>query len=455
MKIDSPHIFKRYDIRGIVDEELSPSLVEAIGRAIGTVLRRAGKRDAAVGRDGRLSGAAYLEALVSGLLSTGIDVADIGMCPTPVLYFAIHHLRCGGGVAVTASHNPPQYNGFKICLGSDSLYDEGIQELRRLVEADDFETGAGVRTRQPVLPEYAEHLRRQFQEFPSRPKVVVDAGNGTAGLVAPELLRSLKCRVVELYCNVDGHFPNHEADPTVMDNLADMIRVVRDQKADLGIAFDGDGDRLGVVDSEGRILHGDQLLLLYAKQAMAANPGCTIISEVKSSCVLYDEIRRLGGDAMMWKTGHSLIKARMKETGALLAGEMSGHMFFADRYFGFDDAIYAACRLLEILDQTGRPLRELLAEIPKTVNTPEIRVPCPEQDKEPLVQALLTHFRPGHEVIDIDGVRVNFPGGWGLVRASNTQPILVLRFEADTEAGLERIRAEMMAAIDRFRESRA
>ena len=454
MKIPSPHIFKRYDIRGIVDAELTTPLVEAIGRAIGTVLRRAGKRDVAVGRDGRLSGDSYLEALVTGLLSTGLDVVDIGMGPTPVLYFAIHHLGCGGGVAVTASHNPPEYNGFKICLGPDSLYDEGIQELRRLIEAGDFERGAGVRSRRAILPVYAEHLREQFQEFPSRPKVVVDAGNGTAGLVAPELLRALKCRVVELYCNVDGRFPNHEADPTVMANLDDMIRLVREQKADLGIAFDGDGDRLGVVDGDGQILHGDQLLLLYAKDVLASNPGCTIISEVKSSRVLYDEIRRLGGDAMMWKTGHSLIKARMKETGAKLAGEMSGHMFFADRYFGFDDAVYAACRLLEILDRSGRPLRELLAEIPRTVNTPEIRVPCPEEEKEPLVRSLLAHFRPGHEVIDIDGIRVNFPDGWGLVRASNTQPILVLRFEAGTADGLERIRAEMMAAIGHFQESK-
>ena len=451
MHVPFPHIFKRYDIRGITGEELNPALVEALGRAVGTHLLRRGRRDAVVGRDGRLTGKEYMDLFIRGVLSTGLDVVDLGMCPTPLVYFAIHRFQAGGGVAVTASHNPPRYNGFKICRGADSIYDEEIQELRRLVEADDFETGRGRLERRAVIPEYMAYLADHFGEFASRPKVVVDAGNGTAGLVAPDLFRRLKCRVAELYCNVDGRFPNHEADPTVESNLADLVRVVREQQAGLGIAFDGDSDRIGVVDEDGAIVHGDQLLLLYAWQVLAEKPGSMVISEVKSSEVLYQGVREAGGNPLMWKTGHSLIKAKMKETGALLAGEMSGHMFFADRYFGYDDAIYAACRLLEILDRTGRSLKELLAGIPKTVNTPEIRMDCPEAAKLPLVEAVLAHYRSRHEVIDIDGVRVKFPHGWGLVRASNTQPILVLRFEADTPAHLATIQADMMGVIETCR----
>lgn len=452
MHVPFPHIFKRYDIRGIAGEELTPALVQALGRAVGTYLRRRGSRNAVVGRDGRLTGREYMDLFIQGARSAGLDVIDLGVCPTPLVYFAIQRFQAGGGVAVTASHNPPRYNGFKICRGADSIYDEEIQELRRLLETDDYDTGQGSLERRPVIPDYTAYLADHFGEFSSRPKVVVDAGNGTAGLVAPELFRRLKCRVAELYCNVDGRFPNHEADPTVESNLTDLVRVVREQRAGLGIAFDGDGDRIGLVDEDGAVVHGDQLLLLYARQLLSDKPGSTVISEVKSSEVLYEGIREAGGNPLMWKTGHSLIKAKMKETGALLAGEMSGHMFFADRYFGYDDAIYAAARLLEILDRTGRSLKELLAEIPKTVNTPEIRVDCPEAAKLPLVQAVLDHYRPRHEVIDIDGVRVKFPHGWGLVRASNTQPILVLRFEADTPARLDAIRADMMEVIENCRQ---
>jgi phosphomannomutase/phosphoglucomutase len=452
MHVSFPHIFKRYDIRGIAGEELSPPLVRALGQAVGTFLRRRGKVDMVVGRDGRLSGPAYMEEFVQGALSAGLDVIELGVCPTPLVYFAIHRFQAGGGVAVTASHNPPRYNGFKVCCGTDSVFDEEIQELRRIVEAEDYDNGAGRRQSREVIPDYVGYLSAHFGELSSRPKVVIDAGNGTAGLVAPELFRRLKCRVAELYCNVDGRFPHHEADPTVEENLADLIRVVREQRAQLGIAFDGDSDRIGVVDEDGAVVHGDQLLLLYAGQVLAENPGGTIISEVKSSEVLYDGIRSLGGTALMWKTGHSLIKAKMKETGAVLAGEMSGHMFFADRYFGFDDAIYAAGRLLEIIDRTGRSLKELLADLPRTVNTPEIRVECPESEKSPLVKAVLEHYQPLFDVIDIDGVRVKFPSGWGLVRASNTQPILVLRFEADSAEHLAAIQADMMDTIRRCRE---
>ncbi len=451
MKIEHPHIFKRYDIRGLAGTELTDPLVEALGRAIGTYLRRRQKTNVVVGRDGRLSGPEYMERLIAGLLSTGLDVLDIGVCPTPVVYYAIHHLVSGGGVAVTASHNPPQYNGFKINCGPDSIYEDEIQSLRRLVEAEDFETGSGQRIRRPILADYMAELGDHFGTFDSRPKIVIDAGNGTAGLVAPELFRRLRCRVVELYCNVDGSFPNHEADPTVEENLADMIRLVREQRAHAGIAFDGDSDRIGVVDADGRIVHGDQLLLIYARELLTDSPGATIISEVKSSRVLYEEIARLGGHPLMWKTGHSLIKAKMKETGAQLAGEMSGHMFFADRYYGYDDAIYAAARLVEIMNRRECGLKELLRDIPGTVNTPEIRVDCPEALKEPLVSAVRAHYSQDHEVIDIDGARVNFDHGWGLVRSSNTQPILVLRFEADTPSALDAIRTDMMTTIERIR----
>ena len=451
MQVPFPHIFKRYDIRGIAGVELDTALVHALGRAVGTYLLRQGSRDAVVGRDGRLTGKEYMDVFIQGALSTGLDVVDLGVCPTPLVYFAIHRFQAGGGVAVTASHNPPQYNGFKICRGAESIYDEEIQKLRRLIESDDYASGRGRLERRTVIPDYTDYLAGHFGEFPSRPKVVIDAGNGTAGLVAPELFRRLKCRVAELYCNVDGRFPNHEADPTVASNLTDLVRVVREQQAGLGIAFDGDGDRIGVVDEDGAIVHGDQLLLLYARQVLSEKPGSTVISEVKSSEVLYAGIREAGGRPLMWKTGHSMIKAKMKEIGALLAGEMSGHMFFADRYFGFDDAIYAACRLLEILDRTGRSLKELLAGIAKTVNTPEIRLDCQEDVKLPLVNAVLTHYRSRHEVIDIDGVRVKFPHGWGLVRASNTQPILVLRFEADTPAHLDAVQEDMMGVIETCR----
>lgn len=451
MHIPYPEIFKRYDIRGVAGTQLTEGLVESIGRAVGTYLRRHGKTSVAVGRDGRTSGPAYMECFTSGVLSTGVDVHDIGQAPTPVLYYAIRHLDLGGGVAITASHNPPEYNGFKVCCGIDSLYDDQIQALRKLVEAEDFEHGQGRRIDAPVISAYLDELAAQFGTFSSRPHVVVDAGNGTAGPVVPELFRRLGCRVEELYCEVDGTFPNHEADPTVEENLHDMIRRVKETGAGLGIAFDGDSDRIGAVDGTGTILHGDQLLLLYARAMLAQRPGASVISEVKSSRVLYEEIARCGGQPIMWKTGHSLIKARMKETGALLAGEMSGHMFFADRYYGFDDALYAACRLLEILDREGKTLEELRNSIPRTYNTPEIRVDCPESLKEPLVGALLAHYRKDRDVIDIDGVRVNFDGGWGLVRASNTQPILVLRFEADSPAELETIQKDVMASIERCR----
>ena len=451
MEIPYPHIFKQYDIRGIVGSEITPDIAEHIGRAVGTLLRRAGQSDLVVGRDGRLSGPELAERFIRGALSAGVDVLVIGLVPTPVVYFALHRLEAGGAVAVTASHNPPEYNGFKICRGTDSVFGDELLSLRGLVEAEAYESGAGRLAQADVLPDYVDYLSEQFGSLPSRPRVVLDAGNGAAGLTAPEVFRRMNCRVVELYCNVDGRFPNHEADPTVEENLDDLIGLVRSQKAALGIAFDGDGDRIGVVDEDGEILRGDQILLLYARELLKHNPGAEVLSEVKASRVLYDEIARLGGRPVMWKTGHSLIKARMKETGVPLAGEMSGHMFFADRYFGFDDALYAACRLVELLERSGKSLKEMRLSIPASCNTPEIRIPCEEYDKERLVGALREHYRKTCDVVDIDGVRVTFAHGWGLVRCSNTQPILVLRFEADSPEHLAGIQETVMADIARFR----
>ena len=451
MKIKDPHIFKRYDIRGIAGDTIDEEMARAIGRATATYLKRKRKKNMIVGRDGRISSPLLSEAFIEGVLSTGVDVIDIGLCPTPVVYFAIHSEQAGGGTAVTASHNPPEYNGFKICCGSDSLFEEEIQQLRKLIESEDFETGKGVRTRKDVLSTYISYLKKHFGRFSSKIKVAIDCGNGTAGLTAPEVLRGIGCRVVELYCNVDGKFPNHEADPTVEENLQDLREIMQKQKASIGIAFDGDADRIGVLDEEGSVVRGDQLLLIYARSVLKRHPGAVIISEVKSSQVLYDEIQRMGGKAVMWKTGHSLIKARMKKIGAVLAGEMSGHMFFADRYFGFDDALYAACRLLDIMNEERKTIKELLSDIPKTYNTPELRVPCPEDAKTVIVESIKKHYSKNYKVIDIDGARIIFENGWGLVRPSNTQPILVLRFEADSEEQLEEIKSRVYNTLDKLK----
>ncbi len=448
-------IFREYDIRGIAGEDMNEADVEALGRAVGTLLRRRGASGLSVGRDCRLSSEAYADALITGLLAVGCDVIDIGVCPTPVLYFSIHHLKTDGGVMVTASHNPPEYNGFKICHGLESVHGADIGLIRDLIEAGDFETGQGSRQRNPsVVDAYRSHLMASISF--SRPlKVGVDAGNGTAGVVAAPLLRDLGCAVTSLYCEMDGRFPNHEADPTVLSNMTDLIHRVRVEGLDLGIGFDGDGDRIGVVDEKGGIIHGDRLMILFAREILSRKPGAVFVSEVKCSKVMYDEIERLGGKAVMWKTGHSLIKKKMRETGAALAGEMSGHMFFADRYLGYDDAIYAACRLLEILSAADRPLSALLSDIPETFNTPEIRVDCPDSEKFAVVAGAVEYFRERYPVIDIDGVRVLFDDGWGLVRASNTQPALVLRFEAESPERLAEIRKMVEAVVADCKEKAA
>jgi phosphomannomutase/phosphoglucomutase len=373
------------------------------------------------------------------MISGGLDVADIGVCPTPVFYFSLFHLEREGGVMITGSHNPPEFNGFKVCVGKEALYGEEIQNLRRLAEARRFVDGQGSVSFQELIPAYQNFILRNIT-LKRKPKVVVDSGNGTAGAVAPQILRVLGCQVEELYSKVDGRFPNHFPDPTIPGNMQDLIAKVKETGAEVGIAYDGDADRIGVVDHLGNIIWGDQLMILFARDVLRNHPGATIISEAKCSQVLYDEIAKHGGRGIMWRTGHSLLKHKMKEEKALLGGEMSGHIFFADRYFGYDDAIYASCRLLEILSQSEERIPELLSDIPKIFTTPEIRVECPDDQKFTLVERVKESFRKEYPIVDVDGVRVLFPDGWGLVRASNTQPVLVLRFEARSPERLKEIR---------------
>jgi phosphomannomutase/phosphoglucomutase len=438
MPVVAPEIFREYDIRGLVDTQLDSATCELLGKGLGTTLVRAGARDVLVGRDVRLSSDRIRADLVRGVLSTGLDVVDLGIVPTPGLYFGLYTLAPGGGIMITGSHNPPEYNGFKASIGKSSLYGEGIRAVRTLIEAGDFASGEGTCRELQILPDYLARLTEGISPARSL-TVVVDAGNGVAGPHARPLLEKLGCTVHELYCEPDGNFPNHHPDPTVEANLADLIAKVRQTKADLGIAFDGDADRLGAVDEQGRIIWGDRLLALFARDVLRDGPT-SIIFEVKCSRGLIEDIEAHGGTPVMWRTGHSLIKQKMKETGALLAGEMSGHMFFAHRWYGFDDALYAAARLIEIVAGANAPLSQLMASIPSYPSTPEIRVKCPEEYKFAVVRSITEAFRKDHDVIDVDGARIDFGDGWGLVRASNTTPLLVLRFEAKTEARLAEIR---------------
>jgi phosphomannomutase/phosphoglucomutase len=433
------HMFREYDIRGIAGKDLDEPSVETLGKAFGTHYRKLGLRRIVVARDVRLTSEAYAAALQRGLLSTGCDVVDVGMVPTPVMYFAVEMLDAEGGITVTASHNPPEFNGFKSRTRQSAIFGADIQALWELVRGGRFETGRGQRETRDILDDYMEYVRRDIR-LPRPLHVAIDCGNGTAGVVAGRLLRALGCRVEELYCEPDGNFPNHVADPTVPEFMRDLSRRVIETRADLGIGFDGDADRVGVIDETGRLLFGDELLILYARSVLAEKPAA-VVFDVKCSQALVDEIRRLGGRAEMWRTGYPHIQARMRDTGAPLAGEMSGHMYFADRYLGYDDGIYAACRTLEILARGAGPLSSLLAGVPRYVSTPEIRVDCTDEDKFRVVDEVAQYFRSRYETIDVDGARILFPGGWGLVRASNTQPILVVRFEADTAETLERIQA--------------
>ena len=446
-----PNIFREYDIRGIVGRHLTDETVAVLGRAIGTFFNQNGAKHIAIGYDARVSSPRYCELLAAGLNESGCDAVLIGMVPTPVLYHTVYTKDVDGGVMITGSHNPPDHNGFKICLGKATLFGSQIQEIKEIALKAETRTVAsvpqGMRESLNVLDDYIADIVARVNLGPRRLKVVIDAGNGMGGVTAVPVYRELGVEMIELFIEPDSSFPNHHPDPTVTENLQDMIAAIRESKADLGLAFDGDADRIGVVDENGRIIWGDELMVLLSRSILASNPGATIIAEVKCSQTLFDDIEKHGGVPLMWKAGHSIIKAKMKETHAALAGEMSGHIFFADRFYGFDDATYAGARILEILSKTDKPLSALLADIPKTYSTPELRVDCSDETKFGVVERIAEYFARDHQVITIDGARILFKHGWGLVRPSNTQAILVLRFEADTAEHLTEIRRTVESKV--------
>jgi phosphomannomutase/phosphoglucomutase len=446
----NPSVFREYDIRGVVGTDITEEDVERLGRAWGTYLRQHGRERALVGYDTRASSPAFRDAMIAGLRASGVHVVDIGTVVTPLFYWARIHYDIDGGVMITASHNPAEYNGFKLALGPATIYGQEIQDVRRLMDTGPFLEGRGGLERRDPVPAYIAMLGEKIRLGPRPLKVVVDAGNGTAALFAEPVMRAYGVEAVPLYCTPDPTFPHHHPDPVVAKNLTDLIAEVRRVRADVGIAFDGDGDRIGVVDEQGQILWGDRLMILFWREILARHPGARAIVEVKCSNTLVEDIVRHGGRPEFFKTGHSLIKARMREIGAVFTGEMSGHMFFADEYYGFDDALYAAGRLLRILSYTDQPLSALLADVPVRPSTPEVRVDCPDDEKFAVVAALLEDFRQRYPVVDVDGLRVNYPFGWGLVRASNTQPALVVRAEADTEEHLRQITGDLSAALSRF-----
>ncbi|MFO7876651.1 MAG: phosphomannomutase/phosphoglucomutase [Desulfovermiculus sp.] len=442
MRSISPDVFRAYDIRGIVDRDFDPEWVETLGRACGTYFRENGQTHAVVGHDCRHSSVAYQQSLVQGLMDAGVDITALPMVPTPVLYYAVRTLGRQAGVMITASHNPPEYNGFKVWSGANTVHSEQIQRIYQIMHSKRFAQGRGVVSEVDIIPEYLSSLSSQTR-LSTPIKVVVDGGNGAAGEICTQLLSRIGAEVIPLYCRPDPDFPHHHPDPTVLENIRDLQATVLERGADLGIGLDGDGDRIGVIDEKGEVMYGDRLLAVFARNVLQEHPGATILGEVKCSHLLFQDISRHGGVPEMCKTGHSLIKSRMQETKALLAGEMSGHMFFADRYFGFDDALYAAQRLVEILDTSSQPLSALLDDWPKTACTPEIRLDCPDVIKFEIVNRAKAYFTPAeneYQVIDVDGVRLDLGDGWGLIRASNTQPVLVLRFEAENDKRLQEIR---------------
>jgi len=469
-------IFREYDIRGIADHDLASPVIESLGKGFAAYLRPHNASMVTVGYDARTSSPRLCDDLVRGLTAGGMHVAVLGLCPTPALYFSLYHLNPGAGIMITGSHNPAEFNGFKLCVGKDTIYGEEIQNLRRIMETDTGDIQrmqdnrpiraneachkskkAGMISHHPILQDYIACLKNKFSDMQGkRLKIVLDSGNGTAGLAAPEIIRSMNCDVIELFSEPDGNFPNHHPDPTIPANLTALIDTVRREKADMGVAFDGDSDRIGVVDETGNILWGDQLMIIFSRAILLDRPGAVFVSEVKCSQTMYDDILAHGGNAIMWKTGHSLIKSKMKEVHAALAGEMSGHLFFADRYFGYDDAIYAACRLVEIVKKLksaegdAASLSTLIADVPKTYNTAEIRFDCPDTIKFQVVEKAKDIFSHGRNiplkpknVITVDGVRAVFEKGWGLIRASNTQPVLVMRFEAGDPEALASIKNAM------------
>jgi phosphomannomutase/phosphoglucomutase len=440
-------IFKAYDIRGIVDQTLTTDAAYWVGRALGTEAKALGEQHIYVGRDGRLSGPKLIEALSKGLLEAGCDVTDLGMVPTPVLYYAAYALGTGSGIMVTGSHNPPDYNGLKMVLGGTTLSGPDIQELRKRIEAGDFSEGQGKLDTQDVVGQYIQRITGDAKL--ARPlKVIVDCGNGVPGAVAPKLLRELGCEVTELFCEVDGNFPNHHPDPSQPENLEDLKKALKEDGGDIGLAFDGDGDRLGVVTPKGNVIWADRQMMLYARDVLSRNPGAEIVFDIKCTVNLGKIIEQAGGKPVMWKTGHSFIKAKLKEGGGLLAGEMSGHIFFKERWYGFDDALYTAARLLEILSKDNRPVDEIFDELPDNVNTPELKLNTAEGENHPLVDKLVAAADfPDAKVTTIDGLRVDFEDGFGLVRASNTTPCLVFRFEAENAEALERIQEKFRELV--------
>ena len=446
----NPNVFREYDIRGVAERDFDDASVLQLGRSLGTFYSRRGLRRIAVGRDCRLSSPRIHASLCQGLLETGMDLVDIGVGPTPLLYFAVHAHRLDGGVQITGSHNPPDENGFKMMVGRSSLFGDDIRELRSLVESGEYDAAPGGSAQQlDVQPDYVRHVREDIDLARTNVRFAIDAGNGAGGPLALLATRALDLDPIALLCDLDGSFPVHHADPTDPETLELLRDRVLSDGLELGFALDGDGDRLGVIDARGDIVWGDRLMIVLSRTLLSQHPGAKIIGEVKCSQVMYDDIKAHGGQGILWKTGHSLIKTKMKEENALLAGEMSGHLFLADRYYGFDDAIYAALRILEIVASSEVPLHELLADVPKTYSTPEIRVPCADEEKFAVVARVTEHYRGTHELIDIDGARINFGDGWGLVRASNTQPVLVMRFEATTQARLHAIREELEGVLRR------
>ncbi|MDD9932140.1 MAG: phosphomannomutase/phosphoglucomutase [Myxococcales bacterium] len=448
----NPLVFREYDIRGIADRDLDSDFTRDLGRALGTFLARRGQRRIAVGRDCRTSSDRLHEALSAGLREAGAKILDIGVGPTPMMYYAVFHAELEGGVQITGSHNPPEDNGFKMMSGQQTLSGDDIRALRTLIDERDFDLpgGGSVESYDP-LPAYCGYMRGNLRLGRTDLRFAVDAGNGAGGPTALAAMDAVALSPTALYCEMDGHFPNHHPDPSMPENMRELVERVTGDGLEVGIAYDGDADRLGLVDEKGEIIWGDRLMILLSRQILDRHPGAAILGEVKCSQTLYDDIESRGGRPIVWKTGHSLIKKKMKEEDALLAGEMSGHLFFADRYYGYDDAVYASLRVLEILSNTDRTLSELLADVPTTHATPEIRVDCEDEVKFGVVSRVLDHYRHSHDVLDVDGARIRFDGGWGLVRASNTQPALVLRFEASTPSHLDQIRSEVEEVVQQAR----
>ncbi len=433
------HIFREYDIRGLVGTDLTEETVTILAHSIGTYFKKNNVERVSIGFDARESSPIFSEIFNRVMNATGLNVLNIGMCPTPLLYFTLFTENVDAGVMITGSHNPAEFNGFKLCLGKLTLHGEQIQEIKEIALTGNFLSGEGKVSEKNVLPDYLKFVKENITLGERKLKVIVDSGNGVGGIVGVPLYKKLGCEVIEMFTEPDSSFPNHHPDPTVAENMEDAISALKENDADLAIAFDGDGDRIGVVDENGKIIWGDELMTIFSRSILEEKPDAKFIAEVKCSQRLFDDIEKKGGEIIMWKVGHSLIKAKMQETGAALAGEMSGHIFFADRYFGFDDAIYSGARLLEILSHTDKNLSELIEDLPEVFNTPEIRVDCKEEQKFEIVKYLTEKFKETNRVIDIDGVRILFDKGWGLVRASNTQPVLVLRFEAESKEALRDI----------------